>query len=195
MRLFTGIELDPSVLRAAGELVEELRRRVERDAPRARVAWITPERMHVTVRFIGHCDEATCDRIRDLLRPPIGVLPFTLQVEHLGAFPPSGRPRVLWAGLTGARDGLTSVEHEVTARLAAVGIPPDDRPYSPHLTLGRVKEGSGLKTPSLFRGLDAVALGATSVEAITLFESRVSSKGPTYVPLQTTTLMRASRQL
>jgi 2'-5' RNA ligase len=60
--------------------------------------------------------------------------------------------------------------------------------------LGRVKEGSGLKTTSIFRGLDDVALGATSVEAITLLESRVSSKGPTYIPLLRTMLTGTSGQ-
>ena len=194
MRLFTGIELDPAVLRAAGDLVDELRRRVERDAPRARIAWVTPERMHVTVRFIGHRDDASSARIREALEPPIDVAPFTLEVGRVGAFPPSGRPRVLWTGLAGARHELASVEREVTTRLAAVGVPPEERPYSPHLTLARVKEWSGLKTTSIFRGLDDVALGTTSVEAITLFESRVSSKGPTYIPLLRTMLTGTSGQ-
>jgi 2'-5' RNA ligase len=191
MRLFTAIELDRSVLRAAGELVDELRRRVELAAPRARIGWVTPERMHVTVRFIGHRDEASSTRIGEVLAAPIAVRPFALTIEHLGAFPASGRPRVVWVGLSGDRQRLISVEREVTGRLAAVGVPPDDRTYSPHLTLGRVKEASGLKTTEIFRGLDTVVLGTTSVEAITLFESRVSSKGPTYIALQRTTLTDA----
>ena len=194
MRLFTGIELDSAVRRAVGELVDELRRRVERDAPRARIAWVTPERLHVTVRFIGHRDDASCDRIRTVLSPPIAVPRFTVQVEHLGAFPPTGRPRVLWAGLSGDRSGLTRVEREVTARLAGVAVPPEERPYSPHLTLGRVKEATGLKAATIFRGLEDLVLGTTSVEAITLFESRVSSKGPTYIPLQRTMLTGAAKQ-
>jgi RNA 2',3'-cyclic 3'-phosphodiesterase len=188
MKLFTGIELDSAVLRAAGEVVDELRRRVERTAPRSRVAWVTPERMHVTVRFIGHRDEASCVRIGEVLASRIAVRPFKLTVERLGAFPPSGRPRVFWAGLSGDQQQLASIEREVTARLASVGVPPEERPYSPHLTLGRVKEGSGLKTAAIFSGLDTVVLGTTSVEAITLFESRVSSKGPTYIALQRTVL-------
>ena len=190
MRLFTGIELDPAVVGATGDLIDELARRAGRQAPRARVAWITPERLHVTVRFIGHTDEAGCARIRAVLEPPIEVQPFSLKVERLGWFPPSGQPRVLWAGLAGDRTSLNAVEREVTSRLTQVGIPPEARAYSPHLTLGRVKEAAGLKAAALFRDLTDVVLGTTAVGAITLFESRVSSKGPTYLPMQKTRLKK-----
>ncbi|HKE88253.1 MAG TPA: RNA 2',3'-cyclic phosphodiesterase [Vicinamibacterales bacterium] len=187
MRLFTGIELDAEVVGATGDLIDELARRAGRQAPRARVAWITRERLHVTVRFIGHTDEAGYARIRAVLEPPIEVQPFSLKVERLGWFPPSGQPRVLWAGLV-ADASLDAVEREVTSRLAQVGVPPEARAYSPHLTLGRVKEAFGLKAAALFHDLADVVLGTTVVEAITLFESRVSSKGPTYLPLQKTRL-------
>ena len=189
MRLFTGIELDASVVRAAGELAAELARRCDRIAPRARVAWITPERMHVTVRFIGHQNDEAFMRIRAVLDDPVPVFPFTLTVGGLGSFPPRGSPRVLWVGLSGDIEHLHDIEREVTARLARVGVPPEDRPYSPHLTIARVKEPGGLKTLPLFQGLGDIALGSTSVEAITLFESRVSSKGPTYIPFQRTALL------
>jgi RNA 2',3'-cyclic 3'-phosphodiesterase len=188
LRLFTGIELDAAVVRAAGEIVAELSRRSERLAPKARVAWVTPERMHVTVRFIGHSNDDAAARIRAVLVDPVPVPPFTLRVERLGSFPPRGSPRVIWAGLSGDVDSLAAAERDVTARLSRVSIPPEDRPYSPHLTLGRVKEPGGLKTAALFQDLVDSALGATAVEAITLFESRVSSKGPTYIVLQRTPL-------
>lgn len=191
MRLFTGIELDASVVHAAGEVVAELSRRSERLAPKARVAWVTPERMHVTVRFIGHTNDDAAARIREVLQDPVLVPRFTLRVEGLGSFPPRGSPRVIWAGLSGDVERLAAVERDVTARLSRVGVPPEDRPYSPHLTLGRVKEPGGLKTTALFQNLGDVALGATAVEAITLFESRVSSKGPTYIALQRTPLNRS----
>ena len=188
MRLFTGVELDASVVSAAGELVAGLAQRSMELAPNARVAWVTPERMHVTVRFIGHQDDTACARIRAVLDDPVPVSPFTLRVERLGSFPPRGSPRVIWAGLSDGVEGLEAVERDVTARLSRVGIPPEDRPYSPHLTLGRVKEPGGLQTAAWFRDLADIVLGATTVEAITLFESRVSSKGPKYIALQQTPL-------
>lgn len=188
MRLFTGIELDASVIESAAGVIDELTRRVQRLAPRGRVGWVTPERLHITVRFIGHCDDGVGARIRGELEPPLLVRPFALAIRQLGAFPPKGTPRVIWAGLHGDLAELHAVERAVTERLARVGIPPEDRPYSPHLTLGRVKEPGGLKVGAVFQGLEDAVLGTTAVEAITLFESRVSSKGPTYVPLLRTAL-------
>jgi 2'-5' RNA ligase len=191
MRLFTGIELDAAVSQAAAGLIDALTQRTRRLAPRGRVGWVTAERLHVTVRFIGHCNDVVGARIRGELEPSLPVRPFALAIQHLGAFPPKGTPRVIWAGLTGDLAALHAVERAVTERLTRVGIPPEDRPYSPHLTLGRVKEPGGLTVGALFQGFEDAVLGTTAVEAITLFESRVSSKGPTYVPLLRTALTGA----
>lgn len=188
MRLFVAIELDEQVRHAAAQLIGQLTRRAARLAPRARIGWVLPERMHLTVRFIGHVDETQAERIRSVLHAPIDVPAFDLRIEGLGTFPPKGTPRVIWAGLASGREALGMVEEEVTARLKGVGVPPEDRPYSPHLTLARVKEPAGLKAAPLLEGIAPGLLGSVRVGACTLFESRLSPKGPTYVPLQRTAL-------
>ena len=187
-RLFVGVEIDPRVAAAAGALVDELRHRAQRLAPRARITWIPPDRLHLTVRFIGNVNDVAEHAIRSVLEAAVAVSPFDLSLAGIGAFPGSGRPQVLWAGLGDGRDRLQQVERDVTPRLTRAGIPPEGRPYSPHLTLARVREAAGLMAPPLFDGLERTALGTTRVEAITLFESRLSPKGPTYVPLQRTFL-------
>ena len=192
MRLFTGIELEAAVVRAGADVIGELTRRAERQAPRARIAWVTPERLHVTVRFIGQSDDLASARIHATLSPPIEVAPFDLTIQGLGSFPPRGAPRVIWAGMAGDDDSRRLHEHDITDRLSNAGVPPESRPYSPHLTLGRIREASGLSATALFRGLSEIVLGTTTVEAITLFESRVSSKGAVYVPLLRTVLTRAA---
>ena len=188
MRLFLAIELDDEVLHAAGRVIEALKRRASSLAPRARIGWVLPDRMHLTVRFIGYVDERQAARIRGVLKAPIEVPAFRLRVEGLGTFPPKGTPRVIWAGLSSGSEALATVEREVTARLTPVGIPPEDRPYSPHLTLARVKDAAGLKAGPLLEGIAPWSLGSATVDACTLFESRLSPKGPTYVPLQRTAL-------
>jgi 2'-5' RNA ligase len=82
---------------------------------------------------------------------------------------------------------LIQVESIVGARLEALGIARAERPYSPHLTLARVREAGGLRTSTLFEGQPS-RLGETRVETITLFQSRLSPKGPTYVALERTPL-------
>ena len=188
MRLFVGISLDPKVAAAAGALVEQLRRRAARLARASRITWIPDARLHLTVRFIGPVDEDRARVMREVLEPPLPIDPFDLTFEGAGAFPKSGAPRVLWVGVTAGRDGLDRVEREVTRRLATVNVPPEDRVYRPHLTLARVREAAGLRSAALFERVEGIALGTSHVDAITLFESRLSPKGPTYVALQTTAL-------
>ena len=183
MRLFVAVEIEPQLAAAATALIDELRARASRLAPGARMTWVTPERLHLTLAFIGNADAARSQAICGVLSPTVGVPPFRLTVAGVGSFPKTGQPRVIWAGLTAGRDRLQEVERVVSSRLATAGIPPEPRAFNPHLTLARVREAAGLRAGPLFEGLEDDVIGATGVEAITLFDSRLSSKGPTYVPL------------
>jgi 2'-5' RNA ligase len=188
MRLFIAAEIEAPVSAAALEVIDQLRQRAVRLAPRSRVTWMSADRLHVTVRFIGHVDQTQASSIRGVLSATIPVDVFTLTVSGIGVFPPKGRPRVVWAGLTDGADRLVAVERNVTARLLRIGIPLEDRPFTPHLTLARVRDAAGLRAAVLLDGLTGTVLGTTRVDAITLFESRLSPKGPTYVPLQRSAL-------
>ena len=188
MRLFVAVELAPHVAAAAGALSRELRRRADRLAPQARITGIPDDRLHITVRFIGSVDDGGADAIRQALEPALAVAPFDLTVAGTGAFPVRGAPRVIWAGIGTGGEGLRRVEQEVAARLARLGLPPEPRAYSPHLTLARVREAAGLRGSRLCEGFENQVVGTTRVETITLFESRLSPKGPAYVALQKTPL-------
>jgi RNA 2',3'-cyclic 3'-phosphodiesterase len=184
VRLFVAVELSPDVIHEVGEAADELRERCRRLAPHSRITWVTPDRLHVTVRFIGSSDEARLAAIRDALPEHIAASPFDLAVAGTGAFPRSGPPRVLWAGLTSGRDQLIEIERQLSGRLGRIGIPPEDRAFNPHLTLARVRDASGLRVAPLFDGLATRAFGTTRVDAITLFESHLSPKGPSYEVIQ-----------
>lgn len=188
MRLFVGVDVGPQVAEAFTDVSEQLRRRASTLAPRARITWVPADRAHVTVRFIGRVEAAAADAIAAALAPPLAVDPFELTVSGVGAFPPGGSPRVIWAGLTGGVESLANAEREVSTRLERCGVAREERPYHPHLTLARVKEAGGLRSRALLEGLADRAFGTTRVDAITLFESRLSPQGPTYVPLLSTNL-------
>jgi 2'-5' RNA ligase len=188
MRLFVAVELAPDVVAAALDLIDRLQAKAARLAPQARLTWVTADRLHVTVRFIGHGDERKADAIKAALGSALASESFDLTLAGTGAFPPKGPPRVVWAGLTMGRNRLLAVERTVSERLTHVGVAPEDRPYNPHLTLARVREAAGLRAASLLDGVSEVVLGVTQVDAITLFESRLSPKGPTYVALHRTAL-------
>jgi RNA 2',3'-cyclic 3'-phosphodiesterase len=188
MRLFVAVEIAPAVAVTAAGLIDSLRERALRLAPRSRITWIAADRLHITVRFIGHVDADQADVIRRVLTPSLEREPFPLSIAGVGTFPPKGPPRVVWAGLTEGRQPLTAIEEHVGNRLSGVGIAPDERPYNPHLTLARVREAGGLRSAALLEAVTDAVLGTTTVKAITLFESRLSPKGPTYVALQRTAL-------
>lgn len=190
MRLFVAAEIAPPVIESAQRMIAELRQRIQALAPRARVTWIPPDLMHLTIRFVGNVSDADLPALMDVLRPPIPMKPFALHVAGVGAFPLRGAPRVLRADLAAGVDELCAVEVEVTRRLQQVGIAPDERVFAPHLTLGRVRDAAGLRTSTLAAGLEAAALGTSTIDAITLFESQLSPKGPTYIPLLRTPLWK-----
>lgn len=187
MRLFTAIEIGAHVQAALGDLIAELRRRVEGMAPRAKVTWVASERAHLTLRFIGEVDDEQGARIMAALREPLAISRFAVAWGSLGAFPARGSPRVLWIGVVEGGETLMQAESEVSRRLAALGIPAEDRAYRPHLTLARVRDAAGIRGAPLFEGLEP-RIGETRVDAITLFQSTLSPKGPTYTTLQRTML-------
>jgi RNA 2',3'-cyclic 3'-phosphodiesterase len=192
MRLFVGVDINARVVERIAECLDELRRRVAQRAPRARISWVLPDRLHVTVRFIGEATETQAREIAASLSPTLPLDPFEAIFTGIGAFPPHGPPRVLWVGIGAGVEPFVALEREVTARLDACGMPPEERPYRPHVTIARVREPAGLRASPLLDEFDARAFGASSVETITLFQSRLSPKGSVYVPLQSTHFRRAS---
>lgn len=188
MRLFVAVEIDASTRGELDRVQARLRRRVEASAPRARLTWVAVDRLHVTLRFIGEVSAGQADAIGGALAPPIGCRAFTLTIGGVGTFPLRGSPRVIWVGIRDGQEAMAAVHREVSIRLEGCGVPPDARDYHPHLTLARIRDAAGLRARDVLEGAPQGPLGVTPVEAITLFESRVSSKGPAYLPLRLTPL-------
>jgi 2'-5' RNA ligase len=178
-----ALDLGEVVAARAAALGRELQRRAAASAPDARITWIPADRLHLTVRFIGEVDDGDVRAVCDALQPSVAVPPFDLSLAGVGTFPKGGSPRVLWIGIADGREPLLAVEREISARLTKLGIAEEDRPYSPHLTLARVREPAGLRSARLLQGVTAETIGTTRIDTITLFQSRLSPKGPTYTPL------------
>lgn len=192
MRLFTAVEIGEDVQAIANRVIEDLKRRTAQAAPSARVSWVKPEQLHLTVCFIGQTRPDLGARVIAALERPLGVPPFELSIAGTGSFPPKRPPRVIWAGITAGLDHLHALEQEVRLRLAALIPGGAERNYHPHLTLGRVKHPAGLRPAVLLRGLEQAVFGGVHVGAVTLFESRLSPTGPTYIALGRTPLARTS---
>jgi 2'-5' RNA ligase len=106
-----------------------------------------------------------------------------VRARGAGAFPDPQRPRVLWVGLEDPTAGLAGVQRVVEERMTGLGFAREDRAFSPHLTLGRVKDGHADVTALLAAAQDR-QFGTTVVREVVLYESRLRSQGAEYVALR-----------
>jgi 2'-5' RNA ligase len=185
MRIFIGVSLPDDVKQAAAAVGSDLRARLQRAAPRVSLRWVDPANLHITLWFIGEVAEPKVDVIKSVLTQPFRTSSFELRLAGVGTFPPSGPLRVLWLGIQSGADGLRDVHAELTPRLAPLGFQPEKRGLSAHLTLARFKDVRGSDRPAVLRALDTAdtVVSECTVDAVTLFRSRLSPKGSQYESL------------
>lgn len=185
MRLFVAIEIDEAARGAIHETQQRIASAFGSDARMLR--FVRAEHLHVTLLFLGEVAEARLLPLVDALRPPIALAPFTLTLGGVGVFPPRGAPRVLWLGLAAGAEAAIALHAQVAAR---VGVPPaghdGQAPFTPHLTLGRWRKDGPRRRSALPR-MDA-SIASVEVRHVTLFESRLSTSGPSYTALLRTGL-------
>jgi 2'-5' RNA ligase len=183
MRLFVAVDLDEASRQAAAPLAAGLARQIEEQIrPTPRIGWVTGERMHLTLRFIGEVDDQVASEIRRVLEPAYAAPVFDLELRGVGMFPPSGSPRVIWIGVTRGADSLARLNRLVEDRLAPFGLEKEERPFPVHLTLGRVRERGSAALRARLAGA-RFEPRTSRVTHVTLYQSRLSPKGPTYVPI------------
>lgn len=185
MRLFVGIELAEDVRVAAARAADLLRAALIRAGTDVSARWVDAGNLHITLWFIGEVPEDRAAEVGAALQSRFATPAFDVSVNGLGAFPRSGPPRVFWLGITRGADTIRQVYGEVRDRLVALGFEEEKRPYSPHLTIARVREirrGSPAPVREALAALSAMC-GSSRVDAVTLFRSRLSPKGSQYEPL------------
>jgi 2'-5' RNA ligase len=185
MRLFIGIELPADVKTYLAGIADRCRRHMAPVAPHAVLRWVPQDNLHITLWFLGDVDERRLALLMEALGRPFRAAPFTAQFASLGAYPPGGNPRVIWAGVEEGREDLQSLYAELAERLPALGFEPERRPYSPHVSLARVKdiprsEGSALRAVLQTSSGEAARF---AVGGLTLFRSRTLPSGSEYESL------------
>ena len=184
IRAFVAVPMNPAVDEAIGSFLDELR------AQRARISWANPANLHVTLSFLGAAIESRLlpKFVASLHEIAAAAPPFELQARSIGAFPNLARPRVIWVGLHG--DGLTQLAGRVERAAAEAGFRTQAesrarQPYSPHLTLGRVRELA--RYAEVRAALEAAAtrdFGRSLIDSMTLYRSHLSSSGTTHQALE-----------
>lgn len=175
MRAFIAIDLEPEIKESLRSLVRDLR------ASRADIRWVSGEGMHLTLKFLGPIDEAQALAVKEILKDIAARHhAFPLRVQGTGAFPGETSPRVLWVGFA-AEPELLALQGDLEAALEARGFERENRSFTPHLTLGRVKgpERVAKAMDELLKRREE-AFGAMIVRKVTLFESFLRPEGAEY---------------
>jgi len=176
MRLFTGIDLPEDVREKLERLLMHLR-------PCAHLKWSPVYNLHVTLKFIGEWPEQKLPELEAALRAVVQRGPIPAEVKGLGWYPNPHHPRVFWAGIHGG-DGLAKLVKDIDAATTPLGIPAEDRPFSAHLTLARIKEPAPLQAlRSAIAQLESVEFGTFQVDRFHLFRSQPGSAGSIYTKL------------
>ncbi len=179
MRAFIGIRLPDEIREALVRLQEEL------GASGADVKWVAPASLHVTLKFLDEITEAQRQAVEASLRRLAGTEPgFALGVAGVGAFPSMSAPRVVWVGLSEDREAVARIAQAIEREGTTIGLPREERPFSPHLTLGRVRSSRHLA--ALTQRLSASTWQPPPpwrVSLLTLYHSILGATGPTYTVL------------
>lgn len=179
MRSFIAIELPKDIRENLHAIQKQLR------LTGADVKWVQPENIHLTLKFLGEINEELLNKITNIL-DDIGKenKAYPIRVNSLGAFPRLSSPRVVWVGIDQGNEETQKIAQGLEERIALLGIPKEDRPFSTHITIGRTK--SSLNLDKLVKELNNIKEGVFQKNPefqagkITLFKSSLTPKGPLY---------------
>ncbi len=148
--------------------------------------WSRAGNIHLTLHFLGDLDEARETAVRAQLDEPLATDPFDVTLGELGLFPPSGRPRVFWVAVEHGRRELLAIHAELSRRLVAAGVEIETRPFAPHLTLARVRDGHHQRARRVAERLRRVTVPSIQwpVSKVVLYHSDLSGPAPRYEAVQ-----------
>lgn len=172
MRLFIAIDLPEDLKQALGRLRVDIHG----------AHWVPVEQIHLTLAFLGEVEESVVECLAEPLMR-IQVAGFKLNFSGFGCFPSRHRPRVLWIGVE-PRACLHDLAAKVREAVLACGIPQEDRPFSPHITLARLKFPDNRESDAFLNQPQTPNLGPFVVKEFTLFQSRLMPQGAVHLPVK-----------
>lgn len=187
-RLFVAVDVDDRTRDAVDHLSRVLQQETAIQKL-GRAGWVSRSRMHLTLHFVADADAGTQRLLLDALGHPIPRSPFNLTFHGLGFFPERGSPRVLWLGISEGLDHLRAIHFELGRRLQRASR--SGETFHPHLTLARLRDRVPRTRAAGITAFPAAA-GPSLIDRVTLYESRLSSEGPTYTALAQAPLKASS---
>ena len=190
VRSFVAIELPDEVKSALAQLQNQLK-----SGGQFPVKWVDPYSIHLTLKFLGNTGMDMIEEITRAMDEAVrGVSPFHLEIKGLGVFPNLRRVQVAWVGVDGDLDQLGELHKRIESNLSPLGFAPESRPFTPHLTLARLRDRASLNERQSFGqlvvGTRFESVFSFGVDAINLMRSQLTSEGPIYTQIGSAKLKR-----
>lgn len=179
VRTFVAVEMPEEVQEQFREVQAQLQQ------ADAHVKWVDPHNIHVTLKFLGELPEDRLEELYEGVTQGVqGIAPFQISLSQLGAFPNLRRPRVVWVGVEDGKETLIEFQSKMEESISRHGFPKENRKFSPHLTIGRVKSPRGVE--DLVNAIRATAFqsGFFGINEVVVMESTLTPEGPIYSPLR-----------
>ncbi len=194
IRAFLAVELSQELRAELALVQQELKHRIEPELKReTRISWVQPAKIHLTIKFLGDMDEQVIDPLHRALEQVIGNRTVVnVPLERLGAFPRPHSPRVLWIGPPESWERgaeakrVTEIQGAIEQACEGLSFLRETKPFSPHLTLARIKAGERQVGAALAKGgvLDSpLSVGSLVVESVVLMKSELKPTGSVYTKL------------
>ncbi len=185
IRAFVAIDLPNDV----NKCLEKVSRDLQKHLAGIPIRWVPIHNIHLTLKFLGDVSESNLEVLKQILDAEANLqTPFEISVGGLGAFPKIKRPRVIWTGIE-APDELIALQKGIEVQTNRLGYSPDKKPFSAHLTLGRVSRNINLhdlqRVGDLLDSLKVGFVGAAMIQSIHLYRSDLRPQGAVYTKLHT----------
>jgi 2'-5' RNA ligase len=182
MRVFIAIDIDEKTRAAIADVQKQLAAKV--DVRKGDVKWVEPGNIHLTLKFLGEIEDNQVAEVCDISKKAAEAHKnFTLDIESVGTF--GGRSaKVVWVGTSKGADELIALQKDLDGRLEQAGYPKEDREFSAHLTICRVRNPkAGFKLAEAVGQLAKLKLGSISADAVCVYQSQLTPEGPIYTQL------------
>jgi len=181
IRSFISVDLDDSTIR---DRIVGAQQGLEQTGAALKI--VEPGIMHLTLRFLGEIPQSTVEHVKEAMNE-LRFQPFEVEFRGLGVFPNIRRISVVWVGITKGQEQLGGIFQQLEPKLRQFGLPADNKGFSPHMTIARVR--SGLNKEALAKyveGLSEQEFGQMPVNSVRLKKSTLTPKGPIYTTIHET---------
>ena len=181
-RIFIALDISNEAREKIARFISELKK----EFLHLRVSWEKPEKIHLTLKFLGDIDEEQLSKVKEAVRKiASGTKAFSLRVEKTGCFPAPKKARILWLGLTDETGTLQKLLGKLEEEMAVLGFEKEDRPFRAHLTIARLREpqrSRELVEAHLQKQFEPVSF---EVSQIVIYESKLQPTGSVYSVIET----------